>query len=596
MRIFVTALERLAAADGTRASRGESFAAALFAFLLSATILLLYLVEHNYGRDLWPAYPLSDAAVYLHNAWYMAFVERAGGDTGALLDFSPYTALLAFAFSITGSTYWTPFAVNGLLYALACSFVTAATSNMYGLRAALVVAVLFALCANIVYFFGVTVKTALPVFLTALALWALSLLEQGRCRWEVHLLAFLAFLAILVAALERHHLVAPAAVMLVSTCLHPVHAGSALKRLQPLLAFALALMVVALISTATADDTEATFYSPPGLNYYAGNQPDAEGGYTPVEGLGDTIVHHRTEAYQRAHDAGYVTAFAANLYWLERSMGYAQSEPGKFALLQLKKVRALASPYTFDSPENVLIAKARSTVMQLAIVDFGVVLAAALGAISIGRLRRDPFARTLLFSSAAFAAALVVFFVAERYRITLLVFLLPLAAATLDHLSRRPTAHPVAIATVLGAWIATWLAFASMPAGSGWSDAPNELVAREADERVRMRSVHDIMATYGRDTDAREYERLASHLARHGFAEDARRIAWDGAEQWPYRHEPYEALRALARRTHDCTLARDTVEWLREHRTTADAPTFGDRLILTQERLEQWLATCDSAD
>lgn len=105
----------------------------------------------------------SDAYIYLHKAWYPAFIEPDGGFAGTLVPMSPYVWVQTQAYRLLGPHGSVPFPVNPLLMSLGMTFSALTARRLFGARASWAAEALGALCGPLVFFAGLTVKTNLVV-------------------------------------------------------------------------------------------------------------------------------------------------------------------------------------------------------------------------------------------------------------------------------------------------------------------------------------------------------------------------------------------------------------------------------------------------
>ncbi|MCG8432786.1 MAG: hypothetical protein MJA83_01995, partial [Gammaproteobacteria bacterium] len=72
------------------------------AWLSAFVFYLIYIASHGWGKELVSAYPYSDAELYLHLAWYIAFIDPSGGQLGSMIPPSPYVFFLAAGYKLFG--------------------------------------------------------------------------------------------------------------------------------------------------------------------------------------------------------------------------------------------------------------------------------------------------------------------------------------------------------------------------------------------------------------------------------------------------------------------------------------------------------------
>ena len=201
-----------------------------------------------------------------------------------------------------------------------------------------------------------------------------------------------------------------------------------------------------------------------GLNFYIGNRAGATGFYQPVPGITPTITGQEKDARRVAERAlGHpVNDAGASDYFFGLSRAWMASHPGDAAALFARKFY-----YTFNAAHLALPHSypfyARDEKTALRFYPIGPWLLVPLGL--VGLMFARPARREYLVYASfvpAYAAAVALFFVAERYRLPLLVPLCAGAGAAIDRAiefvsSRRWSALAVpALAGMVLAVAANW--------------------------------------------------------------------------------------------------------------------------------------------
>jgi Tfp pilus assembly protein PilF/4-amino-4-deoxy-L-arabinose transferase-like glycosyltransferase len=160
-----------------------------------------------------------------------------------------------------------------------------------------------------------------------------------------------------------------------------------------------------------------------GLNFYIGNNAQATGFYHPVSGITPTIVGQEKDAKALAErrEGRSMTDSEVSSYFVREAVIWTREHPGNAALLFLHKVRftfhaqhvALPHSYPFYAQES-------GTLLRLLVV--GPWLLVPLGIVGlIFAAPRSPGYLAWVAFVPGYAVAVAIFFVAERYRLPLLV-------------------------------------------------------------------------------------------------------------------------------------------------------------------------------
>lgn len=184
-----------------------------------------------------------------------------------------------------------------------------------------------------------------------------------------------------------------------------------------------------------------------GVNLWIGNNPDASGFFRTPPGSGlaggqESLVASSIavaeEAVGRPLDAS-----EASRWWADRALAFALDDPLAFAGLMATKLRWYLNAYEAPLESSYTWAQGQSAALRWCTVDFGLVLPLALVGI-VGRSRErvlplghpppapgaGPAWRRRLVPDAyllTYTASVIVAFVAGRYRLPVVVVLLPYA-------------------------------------------------------------------------------------------------------------------------------------------------------------------------
>ncbi|HJZ78439.1 MAG TPA: tetratricopeptide repeat protein [Vicinamibacterales bacterium] len=379
--------------------------------------------------------------------------------------------------------------------AVACVFVTAA--EWFGRRAAWMAAALAALTGIFTFYESLILQTALDPFFTAAASACLTLgLTRDDRRWFA-----LAGTTFGIHVCNRPNVALPAftiAVLLAAT-----------RRWRAAAAFsaaaAAALVPITLRNIVVSGDWSPVTASHGGLNFYIGNNADADGSYHAVPGVTPDIKGQQEDTRRVAEratgraldDAGVSSYFyGLGLSWIrERPLAAATLFARKMALVFSARYLWLNYSYQFFAHDELTL---------LRVMFVGPWLLIPLGLVGLVRasVRTTPAARSAYLIWASFvpvyAIAVALFYVSDRYQLLMLIPLCTGAAVTLDTLVAAGLQHrwrALAIpATVVGALLI-------------WVNRPLAYDEGVAEERTRMA---ERLVTLGRVDEA---ERWADRAA-----------------------------------------------------------------------------------
>jgi tetratricopeptide (TPR) repeat protein len=331
-----------------------------------------------------------------------------------------YVYFLALLFRAFGPSLLVPKIVQVLLGTLAVGLLAGTARRLFASEvAAGVAAWLGALTGVVVFHEVLLLQSSLDPFLTALALFAL-VWASGRGRFDAFLAPGVAF-GLLVA--NRPNALAAA----VAAGLAVVAAGRARRSLAQAAALGAGLLV-ALAPFALRNRLVAGEWilvsSHGGLNFYIGNNPEADGTYHAVPGITPAIEGQARDAARVASEALGRPASASEVsgYFYGRAAAWIRAEPRAALTLLARKVGYVLN--AVEVPLNYSYAYYRRdepTLLRVLVV--GSWLLVPLGLLGFGV--RPPAADRLAWVAWAsfvpvYAVSVAAFFVSARYRLPLL--------------------------------------------------------------------------------------------------------------------------------------------------------------------------------
>ena len=385
-----------------------------------------------------------------------------------------YIYFLAIAYGLTKS-FTAVRVIQAALgtVAIACVFVTA--REWFGRRAAWIAATAAALCGVLTFYEVLLLQSGIDGVLTAAGLLALTFALRGHGDWW-----YVTAGAIFgVQTLNRPNVLVPAlAFVLILLLLRRV-------KVAAWLAAGLALgLAPATVRNLVVADEWSLVSSHGGLNFYIGNHAGATGLYEIVPGVRPGIEGQRDDTRRVAEAAvGHPLNDAeVSAYFFGLGRSWMLANPGSaLALLTRKFLLVFHADHVPLPSSYVFFADDANTLLRWLVVNPWLIVPLGLVGLvaAMPRERRTEF---LVWASfvPCYAAAVAVFFVAERYRVPIFI---PLAVGTGALIDRV-----IAAASSPDAASKRWLAMASgaavvLLALVQWPVALSD--SREGD-RVRM--------------------------------------------------------------------------------------------------------------
>jgi tetratricopeptide (TPR) repeat protein len=399
--------------DSVAHKRGPLPAPALLALAVVLALKAVVLAQLHH-------HPLLQPEAGLDTGAYVELGRRvAGGDLalgpGPYYVAPLYAYFLGLVFALTGGSLLAAKVVQIALGTAAVGLIGLTAARWYGPRAGWGAAGAAALTGVFTFNEVVLLQSALDPFLAALSVWllarALALGTRPRGFAAVGL-SFGAF------ALNRPNVllcVAGLAVALLAT-----------RRVRAAAAFgigaALAVAPVTLRNLAVAGEP-ILISSHGGLNFYIGNNPQADGTYHSVPGITPSIEGQARDAQRKAERARGrpLTAREASDHFQARALKWMRSEPGAALRLLARKM-----VYVFNEADLALnysyryYSRDEPTLLRMLVV--GPWLLVPLGVTGLVLAPRRSRGFWVWFSFLPlYAVSVGVFFVSSRYRLPVLV-------------------------------------------------------------------------------------------------------------------------------------------------------------------------------
>jgi len=191
---------------------------------------------------------------------------------------------------------------------------------------------------------------------------------------------------------------------------------------------ALAVLPIALRNVVVTREPLLTSFQG-GVNFWIGNNPEADGTYRPLVAGRQVPERERAEAVRLAEQAAgrELSPREVSRYWLRRALAWAAREPGAFLRLQARKLALFWSPYEWPDTVDYAWVRTQSPALRAAFVERGALSLLALAGLWLVRRQLRRWAPVLIVL-AGWMAVTVAFFLFSRYRLPAVPALVLLAA------------------------------------------------------------------------------------------------------------------------------------------------------------------------
>ncbi|MDD5586664.1 MAG: glycosyltransferase family 39 protein [Alphaproteobacteria bacterium] len=404
-------------------------AIAVIIFLLAFGVRLVFALQWHgtpYGGA-----PLLDAASY--HQWAQDIAKGHLFRARAFYQSPLYPYVLGGLYALFGPSPLLASLFNAVLGAAACSLLGLIAFGAFGPLAALATGLLAAFNKQMIFYTAPVMKEPLGLFLLAVFL----LLALRALRKKEPFSFFGSGFLLGLSALVRGNAVFlfPAFLGLVfwEAFRHRPFRKTAVKNgALFVLAFLLPVLPVTLHNAVASRDFVPVNYAD-GFNLYIGHFAGADGvSYAfPEKADSDPALEELNTTWLASREAGRnLSPSEVSGYWRTKALEAIANDPAReFRLMGNKLAGLWNNAEAFDNYDVPFIEKNFTTILNAPLPGFwSLALLAPLGAVAFAAARRRTVT-ALLFLAAAYAASLLVFYVTDRYRLPLLVFLLPLAGA-----------------------------------------------------------------------------------------------------------------------------------------------------------------------
>ena len=395
--------------------------------LVALGVRLLYI--HQSQVSPFFDFPLVDAKTYTDAARQMAVEGNWGGDDFPFWQPPLYPYFLGLVFEVLGDGYYLPRLIQAALGALNCILIYSLGRRIFSLGLGFAAGILAALYGPFIFFDAEFLPSALALCLDLLALLALLWAASGDSRRFLVPGLLLGTAALCVASVL---LFWPFAVLW--AYIHD--SGPSLRRrFVPGLLLSLGvLLAIAPVSLRNylVSGERVPISTNAGINFYIGNNPEYEQTVRIQPGRAWRELVNRPR-----NEAGITRRSEQSSYFFGKAWEFIRAQPGAYLRLLLYKTYLFWHGDEIGRNQDLYFARNYSSLLSLLLwkgwiaFPFGILAPLALWGIGVALrqgLHRRPEIALLLLFLCAYGLAVVLFFVASRYRLPVIPVLLLFAA------------------------------------------------------------------------------------------------------------------------------------------------------------------------
>ncbi len=409
----------------------------ILVFLAALSIRLVYL--HSLSASPLFSSPAMDAAV--HDTWAFALVNSPEDISNAPYFRAPlYPYFLSLFYRVANrsfSTYLMMRLAQFLLGSISCLLIYILARRLYGVRAGLLAAGIAILYWPFIYFEGELLIPALLISLTLIGFLFLHEAITARCRVAF----FLSGLCFGLAAITRPNILLFFPILAAWIILDPtVKDRSQWNRLLKNTAIFLCGIIICILPITLRNYVVGKdlvlISSQAGVNFYIGNNEYSDGKTAIVPGTRATWWGGYLDCVRIAETeiGRSLRPSEVSRYWFRRALRFITQNPGLVLRQYFKKTQYFFNNIEISNNQNIYFFRNYTGVINFPLF-IGFTLLAPFGLAGIIFLRRDRYWWLMSSFILTYFISIILFFVAGRYRLAIIPFLIIFAAAFIIELS-----------------------------------------------------------------------------------------------------------------------------------------------------------------
>ena len=348
---------------------------------------------------------------------------------------SLYPFFLSFVYAIFGQSITAAACCQIFLDSLTCIFLYFIGFKIFGKKSiGLLSSFIYAFYGIAIFYTGFLLSLTLAVFLSV----SLILILLTAKEKEKSLLWFFSGLIMGLSMLLRTNIILffPFVIFYACTSLKTVR-----KTVFRLSLISLGLFLI-LTSFSVRNYAINGRFSPlpahGGINFYISNNPHSHGGYTALENMPDSAVDIVKASVRLAQkESGKnLTSEQASAYWFSKAAEFIKNNKKQYFFLTLRKLFLFWNSEEISLNLNYYFSRKFLPILNLPLFSFGLIAPLAILGIFFALREKAAKAYLMIAFILAYMISLLVFYVAARYRLPCIPFMIVLASYALHVLVR----------------------------------------------------------------------------------------------------------------------------------------------------------------
>ena len=431
--------------------REKLFLLGLFVFSLVLRLVYLLQIESN------PFFynPILDSL--FHDLWAKSIASGDWLGEGVFFRAPFYPYFLALIYKIFGPDLFLARLIQHLIGSFSVILVYLLARKLFERKTAVISGILAATYWIFIYFEGELLLDVLLVFFDLLLLLLLYRAAEKPNFWSW----FLAGLVLGLSAITRPNVLVIVPFILIWLRLYYSQSKTWLVPFKHWVYVGIAAALVILpvsIRNYIAGDDLVLIASQGGINFFIGNNPYSDGTSAVVPGLGDDWDYADAVVLAEKETGRKLKPSQASNYFYRRGWDFIFNQPQESLPLLWKKLYLFWNRIEISNNQDTYFFQRYSQLLRFLPTGFWLVGPLAILGILLALRNFRKYFLLLLFIL-AYMLTIVFFFVADRFRLPLLPFLMILAGSAVVHLWEilKSKAYPKLILPGLILLIAVWL-------------------------------------------------------------------------------------------------------------------------------------------
>ena len=344
-----------------------------------------------------------------------------------------YPLFLACIYLICGESHLAVVCVQGIVDSMSCMLIYHIGAMVFNKRVGVIAACIYAFYGIAIFYTGMLLASTIIIFFILLFIVSLLIAERKKSR----LLFFASGILFGIAVLGRPNIIL--FLLLLPIWFFALRKREGMKK-TALYGFFLLVLGYAVVTSFVVirnyaiEKSISPFSLQSGIAFYIGNNPEAQGTCVAPYGISNEPVEivKSSIRYAERETGKTLTPTQASRYWYNRGLQFFRNNPAQAFLLYMRKCILFWRHEEISLNINFPLSKTFVPIFRVPFFTFGNIAPFALFGIIICVKWRSYKRDLILLFSFSYIVSVIIFFIAARFRLPVIPFLIICAACALD--------------------------------------------------------------------------------------------------------------------------------------------------------------------